>query len=115
MTIVAEPLLDASDRARLSRKLQGERFVLGKRPRDELRQSDRLQQTRRDATRKRRPDASQERKAGPQRIAPRRVRIPWLRVEKQIGKSMASEVIGGRHLRREHETLGRHAKIRRFA
>src|SRR5207302_702113 len=43
MTIVVEPLLDASERARLSRKLQRECFVLGKRSRHELRQSDRLQ------------------------------------------------------------------------
>src|SRR2546423_12729482 len=43
------------------------------------------------------------------------MRVPGLRVEKQIGKAMAREMVGERDLRREYKPRGRNAATLRFA
>src|SRR5689334_5123915 len=96
VAIACELLLEVEEQNGLTCELERDRLVFGKRSRDELVQSDCMEQARRDAPRETRPRTRQHRKTRPERVAGGRVRVPGLRVEKKVGETMAREMIGMR-------------------
>ena len=74
-------------------KLERDALVVRRSIRHQFRQSDRLEQTGRDAPGKARAGAGKHRQSRPQRVARRRVRVVWHRIEEQIGQPVTRQMI----------------------
>ena len=93
----------------IARKPQRHAFIGFERIRNHLRQSRRVQQTRRHARSESGTECGQHRQSGPQRVARRGVRAIGLRIEEKIGQAMPGKMFGRAQPRREHQPVGRDA------
>ena len=78
--------------------------VVVERGRDKLRQAGRVQQARTDAARERLARTGQQRNAGPERVASRRVRSVRKRVERKVGAAQPRDVRFLRRMRSEEKS-----------
>src|SRR5271170_5482616 len=112
--IAVQALLYRGEKLRLRRQPKCEFLIVFRGAGDEIGQTDRVQQASGDAPGKCRTDARDNRQAGPKRVRSRRAAIVVERVQREVGASLARQILVQADPFRENQPIRVHTPLPRI-